>query len=139
MSHPNAADKNKQAAQWLRGLLIADVAVLVPEIADYELRRELLRADKARSVAVLDRYKASVGYVPLTTEAMLLVAQFWATARQKGKPPAPDLALDADVILAAQAEVLRSGGEDDIVIATTNEGHLSRLVPAQAWQNVGVT
>jgi predicted nucleic acid-binding protein len=139
VSHPNAADKNKQAAQWLRGLLIADVAVLVPEIADYELRRELLRADKARSVAVLDRYKASVGYVPLTTEAMLLVAQFWATARQKGKPPAPDLALDADVILAAQAEVLRSGGEDDIVIATTNEGHLSRLVPAQAWQNVGVT
>ncbi len=139
MSHPNAADKNKQAAQWLRGRLIADVAVLVPEIADYELRRELLRADKARSVAVLDRYKASVGYVPLTTEAMLLVAQFWATARQKGKLPAPDLALDADVILAAQAEVLRSGGEDDIVIATTNEGHLSRLVPAQAWQNVGVT
>ena len=139
MSHPNAADKNKQAAQWFRGLLVADVAVLVPEIADYELRRELLRVDKARSVAVLDRYKASLGYVSLTTEAMLLAAQFWATARQKGKPPAPDLALDADVILAAQAEVLRSGGEDDVVIATTNEGHLCHFVPAQAWQNVGVT
>jgi predicted nucleic acid-binding protein len=139
VSHPNAADKNKQAAQWFRGLLVADVAVLVPEIADYELRRELLRVDKARSVAVLDRYKASLGYVSLTTEAMLLAAQFWATARQKGKPPAPDLALDADVILAAQAEVLRSGGEDDVVIATTNEGHLCHFVPAQAWQNVGVT
>jgi hypothetical protein len=48
VSHPNAADKNKQAAQWFRGLLVADVAVLVPEIADYELRRELLRVDKAR-------------------------------------------------------------------------------------------
>jgi predicted nucleic acid-binding protein len=139
VSHPNAADKNKQAAQWFRGLLVADVAVLVPEIADYELRRELLRVDKARSVAVLDRYKASLGYVSLTTEAMLLAAQFWATARQKGKPPAPDLALDADVILAAQAEVLRSGREDDVVIATTNEGHLCHFVPAQAWQNVGVT
>ena len=75
MSHPNAADKNKQAAQWFRGLLVADVAVLVPEIADYELRRELLHVDKARSVAVLDRYKASLGYVSLTTEAMLLAAQ----------------------------------------------------------------
>lgn len=138
VSHPNAAIKNKQAAQWLRGLLAADVAVLVPEIADYELRRELLRAGKARSVAVLDRYKASLGYVPLTTEAMLLAARFWATARQKGKPTAPDLALDADMILAAQAEVLRSGG-DDVVIATTNEGHLSRFVPAQAWQDVGAT
>ncbi len=138
VTHPNAATKNKLAAQWLRGLLLADVAVLVPEIADYEIRRELLRAGKARSVAVLDRYKASLGYVPLTTEAMLMAAQFWATARQQGKPPAPDLALDADVILAAQAKVLRSGG-DDVVIATTNEGHLSRFVPAQAWQEVGVT
>lgn len=138
VTHPNAATKNKHAAQWLRGLLVADVAVLVPEIADYEIRRELLRAGKARSIAVLDRYKASLGYVPLTTEAMLQAAQFWATARQQGKPTAPDLALDADVILAAQAEVLRNGG-DDVVVATTNEGHLSRFVPTQAWQDVGVT
>jgi hypothetical protein len=50
VSHSKAVDKNKQSAQWLRGLLVADVAVLVPEVADYELRRELLRADKARSV-----------------------------------------------------------------------------------------
>lgn len=138
VTHPNAATKNKQAAQWLRGLLEADVAVLVPEIADYELRRELLRAGKAKSVTVLDRYKASLGYVPLTTQAMLQAAQFWATARQQGKPTAPDLALDADVILAAQAEVLRSGG-DEVVVATTNVGHLSRFVPAKAWQLVGVT
>ena len=113
-------------------------AVQVPEIADYELRRELLRADKSRSVAVLDQYKVSMGYVPLTTEALLLAAQFWATVRQQGNPTAPDLALDADVILAAQAELLRSGG-DDVVVATTNVGHLSRFVPAQAWQDVGVT
>ena len=138
VSHPNAATKNKQAAQWLRDLLAAGVTVLVPEIADYELRRELLRAGKTRSVAVLDRYKASLGYVPLTTEAMLKAAQFWASARQKGKPTAPDLALDADVILAAQAEVIRSDG-DDVVIATTNVRHLSRFVSAQAWQDVGAS
>jgi len=107
VTHPNAAIKNKQAAQWLRGLLETNVTVRIPEIADYELRRELLRAGKDRSIAVLDRYKASLGYVSLTTEAMLLAAEFWATARQKGKPTAPDLALDADVILAAQSEVLR--------------------------------
>ena len=70
-------------------MLEADVAMLVPEIADYELRRELLRAGKARSIAVLDRYKASLGYVPLTTQAMLQTAQFWATARQQRKAPLP--------------------------------------------------
>ena len=122
----------------IHSLLVAGAAVLVPEIADYEIRRELLRAGNTRSVAVLDQYKASLGYVPLTTEAMLQAAQFWASARQQGKPTSPDLALDADVILAAQAEVLRSGG-DNVVITTTNEGHLSRFVPAQAWQDVGVS
>ena len=137
VTHPNAAIENKQATQWLQGLLQTEVAVLIPEIADYELRRELLRAGKAKSVMVLDRYKARLGYVPLTTEAMLQAAQFWATARQQGKPTAPDLALDADVILAAQAQVIISGGHD-VVVATTNVGHLSRFVPAQHWQDVGV-
>ena len=42
------------------------------------------------------------------------------------------------MILAAQAEMIRSGG-DDVTIATTNVGHLSRFVPAQAWQEVNVT
>ena len=45
----------------IHSLLVAGAAVLVPEIADYEIRRELLRAGKTRSVAVLDQYKASLG------------------------------------------------------------------------------
>ena len=138
VTHPNAATKNKKAAQWLGGLLSEGIDVLIPELADYELRRELLRADKTRSIAVLDRHKASLGYVPITTEVMLQAAQFWATTRQQGRPTAPDLALDGDVILAAQAAVLGRGG-DDVVIATTNEGHLSRFVPAQEWEYVGPT
>lgn len=133
MTHPRAATVNSEATQWLRNLLMAGTVVRVPEIADYELRRELLRAGKARSVSVLDRYKATLGYVPLTTDAMLRAAAFWAGARREGKPTAPDLALDADVILAGQAAELLAGG-DDVVVATTNVGHLSRFVPAENWQ-----
>lgn len=135
VTHPNAATKNTQAARWLRDLLLVGTAVRVPEIADYELRRELLRAGKSRSVTVLDRYKATLGYVPLTTEVMLRAAAFWAVARQHGSPTAPDPALDADVILAAQAAELTTGG-DDVVVATTNVGHLSRFVTAQEWQMI---
>lgn len=138
VSHPKAATKNQKAARWLRSLLSDGVDVLIPELADYELRRELLRAGKTRSVAVLDRYKATLGYVPLTTEAMLQAAEFWATARQQGKPTASDSALDGDVILAAQAAVLGRGG-DDVMIATTNVGHLSRFMPAQEWESVSAT
>lgn len=136
VTHPNAATWNARATGWLRDLLTAGVAVRVPEICDYELRRELLRAGKARSVRVLDRYKDTLGYLPLTTDAMLRAAAFWSTARQRGKPTAPDLALDGDAILAGQAAALAAGGEDEVVIATTNVGHLSRFVPAEEWQEI---
>lgn len=85
---------------------------------------------------MLDRYKETLGYVPLTTEAMLRAAAFWSDVRREGKPTAPDLALDADAILAGQAATLVSSGEDEIVVATTNVGHLSRFVPAEEWQEI---
>lgn len=135
VSHPNAATRNLRASRWLRDLLLDEVTICVPEIADYELRRELLRAEKSRSVAVLDRYKATLCYVPLTTDAMLLAASFWATARRQGRPTAPDLALDGDVILAAQATEL-AGSDDEVVVATTNPGHLSRFVTARNWWEI---
>ena len=136
VTHPNAATTNAEAAGWLRELVTAGVAVRVPEICDYELRRELLRAGKTRSVMVLDRYKTTLGYVPITTDAMLRAAAFWSDVRRQGKPTAPDLALDADVILAGQAATLSAGGEDEVVVATTNVGHLSRFVAAEEWQKV---
>ncbi len=136
VTHPNADTKNARAARWLRGLLTAGVSVRVPEICDYELRRELLRASKMRSVGVLDRYKAALGYLPLTTDAMLRAATFWSAARREGKPTAPDLALDADVILAGQAAALAADEQDEVIVATTNVGHLSRFVAAEEWQDI---
>jgi len=44
-------------------------------------------------------------------------------------------ALDGDVILAAQAVILRSQGYET-TIATTNVGHLSRFTPAKLWQEI---
>ena len=44
--------------------------VLVPEIADYEVRRELRRANKARGLARLDALAALLEYLRLTTTAM---------------------------------------------------------------------
>jgi predicted nucleic acid-binding protein len=121
----------------LVGLRSAGVAVRVPEIADYEVRRELLRAGKPKGLGRLDDLKQALGYLPLTTETMLLAAQFWADARNQGQPTAPDLALDADVILAAQAAVLERGEDGaNVVVATTNVGHLSRFVSAKRWEQI---
>jgi predicted nucleic acid-binding protein len=81
ISHPRP---NKQIAEWLKRLLSCGGRVLVPEIADYEVRRELLRAGKNRGVQRLDALIHSVGYVPITTAAMLKAAEFWAAARNAG-------------------------------------------------------
>lgn len=86
---------------------------------------------------MLDRYKATLNYLPFTTDAMLRAAAFWAAARRGGKPTAPDLALDADAILAGQASSAAAGEEgNDVLVATTNVGHLSRFVFAQEWQEI---
>jgi hypothetical protein len=64
-----------------------------------------------------------------------IAEEFWAQARQTGKQTASDQALDADMILAAQASLLIENG-DAVVIATTNPKHLSLFVPAARWQDI---
>ncbi len=107
----------------------------VAEIADYEVRRELLRARKVRGVERLNQLKADFGYIGITTATMLQAAAYWAELRQQGQPTADKAALDADVILAAQAALLIELGHA-VIVATTNVGHLARLVPADLWQNI---
>lgn len=103
ITNPNAAGVNRECYQWLESLILQGTRVWVPEIADYEVRRELLRANKVRGLARLDLLKNSIGYLPLSTATMLQAAELWAQARRNGRPTADPKALDCDVILAAQA------------------------------------
>lgn len=135
VTHPRI-EQNREAALWLRSLLSADVPVLVPEISDYEVRRELLRAGKSRGLSRLDQLAEDLGYLPITTEAMRLAAGYWAGARKQGQPTASDESLDADVILAAQAATLNKDTDEGVVVATTNPRHLSRFVDAKLWQDI---
>ncbi|MBI2567211.1 MAG: nuclease [Candidatus Schekmanbacteria bacterium] len=132
VAHPRG---NPEIGAWLRRLVRTATVVAVPEVADYEVRRELLRADKPKSIERLDTLKMSLRYLPITTEVMLQAAAFWAVARRHGQPTAVDAALDADVILAAQAAIQHAPG-DEVVIATTNVRHLARLVPAKHWREI---
>jgi predicted nucleic acid-binding protein len=113
------------------------VRIIVPEIADYEVRRELIRADKLNGLRLLDQFNDENDYLALNTSAIRLAARLWAAARLAGHPTAPDPALDADVILAAQALALGlNAGE--YVIATSNPAHLSRFAPAKRWQDITI-
>ncbi len=133
VTNPRRSARSVACAQWLEGLIAGGARVFLPEIADYEVRRELLRAHKTKGIGRLDAMAGLLEYLPLTTAAMRQAALFWAQVRQQGRPTAGAEALDADAILAAQAVTL---GLADVVVATTNLGHLSRFAPAELWQNV---
>ena len=125
---------------WLRAMPHAGHLPLVPEIVDYEVRRELRLYKKTRGLRNLDALAATPSYLPLTTAALRLAAEFWAQLRQTGLPTADRLALDADVILCAQAATLDPADygapSAAVVVATANVGHLARLADARLWQDI---
>jgi predicted nucleic acid-binding protein len=121
---------------WLADIFQTGHSVFIPEIADYEIRRELLRANKSHGIRRLDDFIAAEPNrcLPITTNVMRQAAIFWADARRRGQPTAADAALDADCILAAQSIAL--GSLDSVLIATTNTGHLRQFVAAELWENI---
>ncbi len=136
ITNPRSSPENETCKKWLANLAYNGVEIVIPEIADYEVRRELLRASKERGIGRLDALKGMLGYAPITTPVMLKAAEFWATARKMGRQSASDASLDADMILAAQAGALVRAG-DETVIATTNVRHLALFAPARIWREIG--
>lgn len=132
-TNPGGSKEAAACGRWLLDAALGGAAVMVPEISDYEVRRELIRARRIRGIVRLDALIAEIGYLAITTSAMRQAATFWAAARQQGRPTAADPALDGDVILAAQAATLDRAG---VVVATTNVRHRSRFVPAELWANI---
>ncbi len=135
LTNPHQTADVVACTAWLRSMLATGARVVLPEIADYELRRELLRAGKQNGLRRLDTAGRTLDYLPLTTAMLRRAAELWAELRRQGLPTADAHAIDADAILAAQALLAASPG-DDLVVATTNVGHLSRIVPAQRWQDI---
>jgi predicted nucleic acid-binding protein len=131
---------NKEAEacrKWLASQIAAGSHIIVPAIADYEVRRELIRAAKARGISRLDEFLHAVPdrYLPPTTEAFQKAAELWAKVRKEGLPTAGDHALDADVLLAAQLLTSKFASEN-LVMATTNPRHIARFLDARPWQTI---
>ena len=136
-THPHAVRGPALAcSEWLEHVLDRGVKVHVPEIADYEIRREVLQRREHVSLRLLDELIESLGLVPITTDVLRRAAELWAQARQRGRPTADPAALDGDVILAAQAQLLAASTGDEVIVATDNVGHLGQFVDARPWQEI---
>lgn len=123
------------ALAWLRTLRANALTIAVPEIADYEVRRELVLQGKTRGLNRLDQFNSAVLYAPPTTATMRDAADLWAQMRRQGTPTAAPAALDGDVILAAQARALMAVGHP-VIVVTTNVAYLARLVPTKLWSDI---
>jgi predicted nucleic acid-binding protein len=134
-AHPKAEGITRDCQIWLNRLLQRGERIVIPEIADYEVRRELIRAGLTRSVRRLDQLLQLLEYLPLDTPTMRRASELWAEVRRTGQPTADPKALDGDVILSAQA-ILAVTDNTEVMIATTNMAHLSRFTVALNWQSI---
>jgi predicted nucleic acid-binding protein len=135
LTHPKGSVESHRCVSWFTTLASRGVVFVLPEIVDYELRREALRTRRTTVVRRLDELKALARYEPITTAAMLEAARLWAWVRNQGHPTADPKALDGDVILAGQIAQLAPLA-DDIMIATTNVKHLALFGHAQLWHDI---
>jgi predicted nucleic acid-binding protein len=135
VTHPRAKDEAAACIQWLHDCIAAGATICVPEVADYELRRELVLNNSQRALRNLNELVTDVAeYIPLNTTVMRTAADLWAELRRRGQPTADARELDGDVILAAQAREFATNKAR--IVVTNNVGHLSRMIQAERWQDL---
>jgi len=127
--------------QWLFHLIARGVFVVTSDICDYEVRRSLIlasfRDNKEEGIQNLTDLQEIIDFLPVTQEALRQAAYLWASSRHQGQPTADSKTLDADVIIAAQCQLLQQEYPGQtLTIATTNVNHLSRFIDAQEWQEI---
>jgi predicted nucleic acid-binding protein len=122
---------------WLYGMASAGATIVIPDITDYEVRRDQILLGKVAKLARLNSLRSMFRGAEVTPAAWLKAAEFWALVRRAGLPTAPLLALDGDAILAAITVTLVGDG-DTATIATTNVGHLARFpgIDAREWGQI---
>ena len=126
-----------QIKEWVRQMDNAGHRLIVPAVADYEVRREHLRRNAPSSIVRLDSFvnKVEGRYLPLTDSALKRAALLWADLRRRGLSTADAKSLDCDLVLAAQVLDLELPPQSFVVV-TSNVAHLSRVVPCDTWQNI---
>jgi predicted nucleic acid-binding protein len=122
--HPR---KYHDVRSWV-GRAVREHDLLISEVADYELRRELLRIGSRKSLDRLDELARELRYVPTTTSTWRSAARLWTERRRAGRLTAEGL--DGDVLIAAQAT------EENATIVTSNEKHFIGVVDALTWEGV---
>ncbi|GAA6619013.1 type II toxin-antitoxin system VapC family toxin [Scytonema sp. NUACC26] len=138
ITNPRKNSTAIKCRRLIQELVKNKILVAVPEIIDYELRRELILSG-SDGVERLDRLgELGLAYAPLTTEVMRKAAELWVWARKTGQPTAHKEKIDIDVILAAHSIVLSLETGKHTIIATSDSDHKRYKVDAVKWEDLTV-
>lgn len=125
-------DANKPVIEKFKEIsLSGNYKIFIPEICVYELKRGLLlnkykaKEPGEKALNRLENLITNIEIVKLESADLNIAAQLWADSRAKGLSTAGDEALDADVILAAQAIKMNAA------VVTENVKHLARYTSAK--------
>ncbi|EDN67884.1 conserved hypothetical protein [Beggiatoa sp. PS] len=138
LCHPKNKKCQLKAKIFIEKVTYNNMVAFIPEIADYELRRELLRfamqnnQSTSKSLERLDSLETLLNfkYLRVDTNIWRKAAELWAQARNTGQPIGDVKTLGGDVILAAQALAVEG------TVVTTNVKHLSRFVSTKDWNQL---
>ena len=75
VTNPKATPNNLECRYWLESLQQKKYILILSEIVDYEIRRELLRAGKVKGIRKLNQLKESIRYLPITIEIIWKLIQ----------------------------------------------------------------
>ncbi|MFO0812752.1 MAG: nucleic acid-binding protein [Gemmatales bacterium] len=117
---------------WVYQQLQDGNTVLISEVADYEVRRELIRLIQKQQLPAsrLTRLDALQSFCPLTLlthSNWQQAAELWASMRNQGIPTSELASLDADVLVISQTLEL------DATVVTVNPKHFEVHCKTLAW------
>ena len=120
-------------AEWRMRAQSSGSRIIVPAVADFEVRRKLIHLGDRAALVLLDDLIERLSYLEIAPGVMKAAAELWAWAKSSGRPIGDDRGLGADAILAAQVQ-LYCGVGDRATVITENRDHLSFFVDARSWR-----
>lgn len=125
-----------QCTKWFERLLSKGARIIVSDICDYEVRRELIRIN-SKSVQELDNLRDLIEFKPVTFAVLEKAAELWAEARYLSQSNKIKENIDLDCILAAQWCLLKEQYPGrQVIIATKNIKDFQRVTDCDVWQNI---
>ena len=125
---------SEECHQRIKACVAAGHRIVAPAVCYYEVLREMERLSATSQINRIQNFcfESPNRFLSINDAHLESAAKLWAQARNQGTPTASNASLDADVILMAQVQSLGLAPAQ-VVVATTNVGHLSLFVPAQIW------